>query len=236
MIVCGAGATGRHIITELFNARTPVVAIDIDEESLTWLRERHPDAQFEHVVGDATDDDVLAQAGITEARGLAATLPSDKDNLYIIVSTRQRNSRARIVARITEVSHAEKLKRAGADSVVAMNYIGGRRIASEMMRPVFMRFLDDMIKDTRASYRLRDVTIQAGSTLAGRGLGDAAIREKFGMSVLAIGDGAESWRFNPDDSERLEPGSVVIVLGSSEQVDALQAAATAQTLHDDDKA
>ena len=224
MIVCGAGATGRHIITELFNARTLVVAIDADEEPLLWLREHHPDAAFEYVVGDATDDEVLTRAGIAEARGLAAVLPSDKDNLYIVVSTRQSNPSARIVARVTEPSHADKIKRAGADSVVAMNFIGGRRIATEMVRPVLIRFLDDMFKDTRAAYRLREVTIEEGSVLAGLTLGEAAIRDKFGMAVLAIGDGSQSWRFNPDDSERLAPGSIVIVLGSIEQVQPLQAA------------
>jgi voltage-gated potassium channel len=224
MIVCGAGATGRHIITELFNARTLLVAIDADEEPLLWVREHYPDAAFEFVVGDATDDEVLTRAGIAEARGVAAVLPSDKDNLYIVVSTRQSNPSARIVARVTEPSHADKIKRAGADSVVAMNFIGGRRIATEMLRPVLMRFLDDMFKDTRAAYRLREVTIEEGSALAGVTLGEAAIRDKFGMAVLAIGDGAQAWRFNPDDSERLAPGSIVIVLGSIEQVEPLQAA------------
>ena len=223
MIVCGAGATGRHIITELFKARTPVVAIDTDEEVLVELREDYPDAAFEYVVGDATDDDVLADAGLTEAAGLAAVLPSDKDNLYIVVSTRQSNPSSRIVARVSEASHAQKITRAGADSVVAMNYIGGRRMATEMLRPVLVRFLDDMLKDERAN-RLCEVRIEQDSTIAGKTLAEAAIREKFGISVLAIGDGVERWRLNPDDNERLTPGTVIIVLGSSEQVEPVQAA------------
>jgi voltage-gated potassium channel len=228
MIVCGAGATGRHIITELFHARASVVAIDSDEGVLLSIREHYPDAPFEYVVGDATDDEVLARAHIADARGVAATLPSDKDNLYIVVSTRQSNPDARIVARVTEVSHADKIKRAGADSIVAMNYIGGRRIASEMLRPVLVRFLDDMLKDPSAAYRLCEVTIEAGSALAGLTLEQAAIRDKFGMSVLAIGDGAASWRFNPEGTESLAGGTVVIVLGSAEQVEPLQAAAKAR--------
>lgn len=227
MIVCGAGATGRHIITELFHARMPVFAIDIDEDALVSLRERYPDARFEYVVGDATDDEALERAGIADAAAIAATLPSDKDNLYVVVATRQTNARARVVARVRDVSHADKIKRAGADAVVATSFIGGRRIASEMLRPILVRFLDDMVKDPRA-YRLCEVTIEQGSALADLTLGDMAIRDKFGMSVLAIGDGAETWHFNPDDSERLRAGWTVIVLGTSEQVEPLQAAAKAR--------
>jgi voltage-gated potassium channel len=223
MVVCGAGATGRHIITELFHARMPVVAIDTNEAVFASLRQHHPGARFEYIAGDATDDEVLARARIDEARAVAATVPSDKDNLYIVVATRQSNARARIVSRVTELSHADKLRRVGADAVVAMSYIGGRRMASEMSSPVLVRFLDDMLKDTRAAYRLCEVTIEPGSQLAGLTLGDATIRERFGISVLAIGDGERSWQYNPDDREPLAPGSVVIVLGSTEQVEPLLA-------------
>jgi voltage-gated potassium channel len=228
MIVCGAGTTGRNIITELFHARAPVLAIDTDEQALLSLREYHRPVRFSYVVGDATDDDVLTRAGIQDARAVAATLPSDKDNLYIVVATRQNNPHAQIVARVTQLSHVEKLKRVGADSVVAMNYIGGQRIASEMLRPAFVRFLDAMLRDPRATYRLCEVTIGTGSMIANLTVREAAIRETFGVSVLAIGDGAASWHINPGDTVRLAPGTVMIVLASTEQVETLQLAAGAK--------
>ena len=228
MIVCGVGTTGRNITTELFHARVPLVAIDTNEKALLSLREFHRPVRYSYVVGDATDDEVLAQAGIQDARGVAATLPSDKDNLYIVVATRQNNAHARIVARVTELSHVERLKRVGADSVVAMNYIGGQRIASEMLRPAFVRFLDAMLRDPRATYRLCEVTIGTGSMIAGLTVREAAIRETFGVSVLAVGDGAESWHVNPRDTVRLAPGTVMIVLASTEQVETLQLAAGAK--------
>src|SRR5207244_4827220 len=111
MIVCGAGTTGRNIITELFEARTPVVAIDTDEQALLSVGQYHRPVRFSYIVGDATDDEVLARAGVHDARGIAATLPSDKDNLYIVVAARQHNAHARIVARATQLSHVEKIKR-----------------------------------------------------------------------------------------------------------------------------
>lgn len=227
MIVCGAGTTGHNIITELFHARAPVLAIDTDEQALLSLREYHRPVRFSYIVGDATDDEVLARAGIGDARAVAATLPSDKDNLYIVVATRQNNPRAQIVARAAQLSHVEKLKRVGADSVVAMNYIGGQRIASEMLRPAFVRFLDAMLRDPRAAYRLCEVTIGAGSMIANLTVREAAIRETFGVSVLAIGDGAQSWHINPGDTVRLAPGTIMIVLASTEQVATLQLAAGA---------
>ena len=154
MLVCGVGTPGRNIIPVLFHARAPVVAIDSDERALLSLREFHRPVRFSYVVGDATDDEVLTSAGIQDARGVAATLPSDKDNLYIVVATRQYNPHARIVARVTQISHVEKLKRVGADSVVAMNYIGGQRLASEMLRPAFVRFLDAMVGDGAESWHV----------------------------------------------------------------------------------
>jgi len=228
MIVCGAGTTGHNIIIELFHARAPVVAIDTDEQELISLREYHRPVRFSYIVGDATDDDVLARAGVQDARGVAATLPSEKDNLYIVVATRQSNAHARIVARATHVSHVEKLKRVGADSVVAVNHIGGQRIATEMLRPAFVRFLDAMLRDPRETYRLCEVTIGSGSMIANLTVREAAIRETFGVSVLAVGDGADSWHVNPGDSERLVPGTVMIVLASTEQVETLQLAAGAK--------
>jgi voltage-gated potassium channel len=228
MIVCGAGTTGRNIITELFHARAPVVAIDTDEHALQSLQDYHRPVRFSFIVGDATDDEVLGRAGIQDARGIAATLPSDKDNLYIVVAARQTNPHARIIARVAQLSHVDKLKRVGADSVVAMNYIGGQRIASEMLRPAFVRFLDAMLRDPRATYRLWEVTIGAHSMIANLTVREAAIRETFGVSVLAVGDGAESWHVNPGDTVRLAPGTIMIVLASTEQVDTLQLAAGAK--------
>ena len=121
-----------------------------------------------------------------------------------------------------------RIRRVRADCVVPLNYIGGRRIATEMMRPYFIRFLDDMVKDSRAPYRISSVTVERGSPLVGISLREAAIREKYGMSVLAIGDGVQPWRVNPDANVRLEAGTVMIVLGSLDQVAPLQAVATAR--------
>jgi len=218
VVVCGAGSTGRNVIEEMLKTSVPVLAIDKNEAELREIADLYPKAEYAYIVGDATDDDIIAQTNIMEARGLVAALSQDKDNLYLVVAARQANANARIVARCAEMSHVEKIRRSGADAVVSPNFIGGMRLVSEMLRPAVVRFLDDMLRDRRAfrieEIKLADRTVDLGTTLR-----DARVRERFGMTVLAMrGRDAEGWTYNPDASEKLTPGMTLVVLGSPEQV------------------
>lgn len=219
VIVCGAGSTGRNVIEELIKTAVPVIAIDVNEAELKDISDKNVGAEYSFIVGDATDDDVMAQCNLAGARGLVAALSSDKDNLYLTVSARQENPKVRIVARCAELSHVEKIKRSGADAVVSPNYIGGLRLVSELMRPSVVRFLDEMLRDRRAAYRIEEVTLGAGATDMGATLRDARIREKFGMTVLAVRATSDAaWTYNPDASEKIGPGMTLVVLGSPDQV------------------
>ncbi len=221
VIVCGAGSTGRNVIEELLTTGVPVIAIDTRESELRDIADRHPKAPFAFIVGDATNDDIMDQAHLGAARGLVAALSSDKDNLYLTVSGRQSNPNARIVARCAELSHVDKIKRSGADAVVSPNFIGGMRMVSELLRPAVVRFLDDMLRDRGAVFRIEEITL--GEKGLGDTLRDAKIRERFGMTVLALrGRDAATWIYNPDADERLEPGMTLVVLGSPDQVASLR--------------
>lgn len=223
IIVCGAGSTGRNVIEELLTTDVPVIAIDLNEHELRELADKYPKAEFSYIVGDATDDDVIAQTNLANARGLVAALSSDKDNLYLTVSARQSNPGARIVARCAELSHVEKIRRSGADAVVSPNFIGGMRLVSEMLRPAVVRFLDDMLRDNRTKFRIEEVTLNDASAF-GATLRDARVRERFGMTVLAVrAKDNQSWTYNPDASEKLEAGMTLVVLGSPDQVAKLRA-------------
>ena len=227
VVVCGAGSTGRNVIDELIKYDVPVIAVDTRESELKDIADGNPKAQYAYIVGDATDDDVMVQANLGGARGLVAALSSDKDNLYLTVSARQQNPSARIIARCAELSHVDKIRRSGADAVVSPNYIGGLRMVSEMLRPSVVRFLDDMLRDVRAAYRIEEVTLGDGAHALGNTLRDARVRERFGMTVLAMrGKDATVWTYNPDASERLAPGMTLVVLGSTEQVSQLRNATT----------
>jgi voltage-gated potassium channel len=216
VIVCGAGTTGRQVIEELIKVGVPVIAIDLDEHELREIAEHFPKADYTFLVGDATDDEVMDSANLANARGVVAALPSDKDNLFLTVSARQANARRRIVARCAEVGHAEKIKRSGADSVVSVNYIGGMRLVSEMVRPSVVKFLDEMPRDKRSAYRFDEVTISKDDIGT---LGDARVLDKYGMTVVALRATPQAgFTYNPSEDQKLSPGMVLVVLGSSEQV------------------
>jgi voltage-gated potassium channel len=106
--------------------------------------------------------------------------------------------------------------------VVSPNFIGGMRLVSEMLRPAVVRFLDDMLRDKRTPYRIEEVLL-GKRALDFKTVREARVRERFGMTVLAIGaaDGS-GWTYNPDASEKLEPGMTLVVLGSPEQVETLR--------------
>lgn len=224
IIVCGAGSTGGYIIAELITARSSVVAIDVDEEKLNELAAQYPADLFSFVVGDATDESVLERASLARARGVVAVLSNDKDNIYIVVESKQVNPKARIIAKSEELGHAEKFRRVGADGVVSPAQIGSLRMVSEMMRPTVVRFLDEMLRDKR-EYRIEEITVVSGCSLEGVTLREAAIRNRYGMTVLAMTRGS-GWTYNPEPSEKLVGGMTIVVLGSAEQVATLRQAVT----------
>jgi voltage-gated potassium channel len=225
-IVCGAGTTGRHIINELIATKRPVVAIDLNEAELKEIADAYPKADFSFVVGDATDDGILEQCNLAAARGLAAALSNDKDNLYLVVATRQLNPSCRIISRAAEMSHVDKLKRAGADSVVSPNFIGGMRIVSELVRPSVVRFLDEMLRDKASNMRIEEVTVAAGSSLDGKTVKDADVHGRFGMNIVAV-KVADKWVYNPPGDHVLRPPTVIVVIGNVDQIKKLEAAVIA---------
>jgi len=223
VVVCGAGSTGRNVIEELLTSGVPVVAVDTHETELKAIADKFPKAEFSYLVGDATDDEVMASTGVVGARGLVAALSSDKDNLYLTVSARQSNPQIRIIARCAELSHVEKIRRSGADAVVSPNFIGGMRMVSELLRPAVVRFLDDMLRDKRAAYRIEEIRLGDRAADLGTTLRDAKVRERFGMTVLAMrAKDDQAWTYNPDAGEKLAVGMTLVVLGSVDQVTELR--------------
>ena len=220
VIVCGIGTTGAHVARELFAVKTPFIMIDSDAErldSMHTLLKTVPDNSL-YIVGDATEDAVLKEAGIDRARGLVAALRNDKDNLYIILSARQTNPGLRIVARAMEKDAPSKMLRAGADQVVSPNLIGGRRIASEMVRPEVVEFLDMMMLDLDKNTRIEQVTLPPGSPLVGKKLSDANIRKLTDVLVIAIRHKDGKYSYNPGSDTELTADATMIVLGAADSV------------------
>jgi voltage-gated potassium channel len=216
-IVCGLGDTGRFAVEELQKTGTEFVVIEGNTEVIKKFREHHGGAA-DHVltlVGDATDEEIVDQAGIDRARGLIAALSSDKDNLVIIVMARQRRDDLRIVARYTDPKFSDRMMKAGANSTVSPNRIGGLRLASEALRPHVVSFLDLMLREQSRTLRIEDIEVAAGSPWAGQTIGELKMHQRFNLLVMAVKNifGDNQFIANPAETLRLSPGSVVIAMG-----------------------
>ena len=221
VIVCGVGTTGRHIATELNAVGIPFVVVDANRELLEEIATEFED-ELLFVVGDATDDHVLELAGVERARGVISALNDDKANLFVTISARALNPTARIVAKSIEPSTERKLRRAGADAVVAPNYIGGVRLFSEMVSPKTVAFLDRIVQfGSGISVGIQAIDIPETSPLVGQRLADAEIREA-GALVVAVHRSDGDYVYNPGSEQVLEAGDSLIVLAESDDVAALR--------------
>jgi voltage-gated potassium channel len=222
IIVCGVGTTGMHVVEELLDTQWPIVAIDVDQRHLDRLQEKSR-TLVPVLLGDATEDATLERAGVRRARGLVAALTDDKANLFIVVTARQLNPKLRIIAKGVDVKAAEKLKHAGADSVVNPAFIGGVRMVSEMIRPQVVEFLDAMLRDKDKNLRIEEVIVPAGSPFAGKPIAEANIRKHTSLLVIAVREPAKNGRsgrfvYNPGAETLIESGMALIVLGETTSV------------------
>jgi voltage-gated potassium channel len=227
VVVCGAGTTGIHVIRELAATSTPFVVVEAKE-----LVAKEVSALFgcPVVVGDATHDDSLVEAGIERARGVISALTDDRDNLYVTVTARALNPTARIVSKAIDGKAEAKLRRAGADSVVFPNQIGGMRMVSEMVRPEVVSFLDVMLREKDRTLRIDEIPVAAGSQLDQRRVGDIDFAAH-GLLLLAAKQavaGASQYVYTPGPEHLVEGGHVLIVLGEPAKVRVLSGEAAAR--------
>lgn len=222
-ILCGIGGTGLPIIEEFTKTEKPLVVIDVDRVRLD-LAEQEFGNRIVLLQGDATDEDQLAQAGLERASGLICNLSSDPDNLFLTITARSINPKIRIVTRASDPKTRDKMLRAGADSVVYPSQIGAMRLASEMIRPTVVSFLDRMLRDSRRRVRVSEVPVAERCVFVGKTLNRSRIHEDFGLLVVAIrepGKPDDEFLYNPPGDYRIQPGSVFVVIGDVDQVDRL---------------
>jgi voltage-gated potassium channel len=216
VIICGWGRVGRSIAAFVAGSGTDVVVIERDAtraESIT-----HP-----FVLGEATDDDVLAQAGLGNAGTLIAALNTDADNLFVTLSGRFLRPELFIVARARVEGTEAKMLQAGANRVVNPQQIGGARMGALATQPNVAEFLDVVMHDGSLEFRLAEVPVAAGSDLDGPTLREAHIRDRTGALVLAIREGDGGFNTNPSPDTALRGGTVLIAVGTHVQLDELRA-------------
>ncbi len=216
VIVCGWGRVGTAISRSLRSHGAPVVVVDTSAERLATV-------QSAYVQGDATDEEVLHQAGIGRARVLITALPADADNLYVTLTGRSMSPDLFIVSRAASRPAVSKLVQAGADRVVDPQDLGGARMAALAVQPHVAEFLDVVMHDGSMDFRLEQVEIPAGSPLAGQTLRSARIHDRTGTLVLAMREPGSPFRTNPSPGAEIVAGEVLIVIGDAEQVARLRA-------------
>lgn len=215
IIVCGSGTTAIYTASELRTVKRPLVMVCDDPD---WLEIARTELNGVPILpGDPTEEDILLKAGLERARGVVACTRSDKDNLLITVLVRQINPDVRIVARVLDIQGKSRVEKAGADAVVAPTHIGGLRMASELIRPTVVSFLDEMLRDKDLNLRIDEVRIPASSPFVGRKVGDLGLRSSTNAMLLACRR-PDSWRYNPPDDLRIEADTVLILMGSPEHI------------------
>ena len=231
-IICGAGTTGLRVIEELHKTHREMVVIDRDPSRLERVTQLF--GEIPVIEGDASDEDVLELAGLDYAGGVIPAfpaLPNDKDNLVVVITVRLKHPSIRIVARCMDAKMADKMVRAGASSTVSSNSIGGLRLASEMIRPNVVTFLDRMLRDTDATLRIEEIPVPFHSSWVGHSLGELRLREDYRLSCLALREpGVETFRYNPPDGEVCRGNSVVVVIGNVDDIHAARTASAAEVV------
>ncbi len=220
-IVCGAGQTGTSVIRELTSTDRPCVAIEHSAQHAADLTSAFPQVAVLH--GDCSDDETLTRAGVQRAAGLVVCTDDDKNALVTTVLARQLNPTIRVIARATSDKAAARLRQAGADGVVSPAQIGGMRLASELVRPSVVGFLDQMLRDTNRNLRLEDIPVSAESALASQEISSLKLHEYgTGLLLLAVRTGDGEYMFNPAAALRVQPGAHLIVMGDPASVQHLR--------------
>ncbi|PKL13524.1 MAG: potassium channel protein [Spirochaetae bacterium HGW-Spirochaetae-8] len=218
IIVCGAGQTGSSVIEQFTHAKTSFIVIEHQEARAAELEE----TGIPVICGDATNEEVLIEAGILQAKGLISCLEADAQNVYTILTARGLNPKLYIVARSIEKGSAEKLKRAGADKTISPNEIGGVRMAYLMLKPHVVSFLDIVTRFDDEFLELGEVTIEPDAELTGIMVKDAGIPQRTGLIIIAIRNPGGKLRFNPGPNELLSAGSSMLVLGKPDRIELLR--------------
>ena len=208
IIVCGWGRVGRAVAHDVRTSGRDVVVVDVDPTRVV-------DIPFPTVVADATLDDTLRAAGIVRAGTLVAALSGDAENLFVTLSGRALNPALFIVARARQDDSLAKLAQAGADRVVNPQELGAARMASFIVRPHVAEYVDVVMHERSLEFQMQELVVAPGSPLAGQTLRSAQLRERANVLVLALRQADGTFINNPDPDLVLEPGHVLIAVGSA---------------------
>lgn len=218
IIICGYGRNGKQAAKKLLAYNKPFVVIEKDKELLGKFQ----DESILFVIGNANEDEVLLKAGLERASTLILAMPNDADNLFVVLSARQLNKSMKIISRASQETSYNKLKMAGANNVILPDKIGGDHMASLVVIPDLMEFLDNLSIVGKYNINIEEVAVEKlYNTSEIKTIKDLDLRRKTGCTVIGFKDDQGEYVVNPEAEIQLVPNSKIIVLGRPEQIEKL---------------
>lgn len=216
-IICGFGRIGQMVADEFERRPMPFVVIENNIEKARKLPPEYP-----IIVGDATEEETLINAGIERAKGLVTVLHSDAANLFVTLSAREINPKIFIIARYEEERTKNKMLRAGADKVVSPYIIGGTRMAMAVLRPAVIDFIELATQSESLGLQMEEVLVPSDSPLIGANLKDSGIRSDLDIIIVAIKKRSGHMEFNPSATTVIGEGDRMIAIGETTQLQKLE--------------
>ncbi len=213
-IICGCGRIGFLICRELAAEKVPCVVIDNNPEVIQKVQ----DEGFIYCKGDATQDKTLIEAGIKRAKGIVCVLPSDAENLYVILTAKELNQNIYIMSRSEEEESEHRLVRAGADRVMSPYTLGGVRMAMAILRPAMLDFIEITTRRQSLELRMEEISVCKGSPIIGMSLEESGIRQRYGLIIVAVKKDSGKMIFNPLADYVIAEGDRLIAMGEDENV------------------
>ncbi len=220
VIICGFGRNGKQAAHVLKKHNTRFVVIEQKKDIVSAVNHKYADLVLE---GDSTQDEVLLRAGITRAKAVITTLPIDADNLFIVLSARTLNPKLTIISRASEDNSDKKLKLAGADNIIMPDKIGGAHMASLVMKPDVMEFVDFITGQGGDNIRLEEITFaNLSAEFQNKTIKELEIRNRSGANIIGFKTGNGEYIINPSADTKIIPDAKLFVLGTTEQINKLK--------------
>lgn len=220
VIICGYGRNGRQAAQVLKKHNKRFVVVENDQKVTSTLNHRFSELVIQ---GDSTQDEILIKAGIMRAKALITTLPIDADNLFIVLTARNLNKNLTIISRASEDNSDTKLKIAGADNVIMPDKVGGAHMASLVMKPDVIEFIDKITAEGDGNINLEEISFaQIPDELKNKTLKDLEIRNKSGANIIGFKTSSGEYIVNPSADTKIIPDAKLFVLGTNEQIAVLK--------------
>ena len=217
VIICGYGRNGSQAVTVLKKHKQPFLVVENNPNAIEEIKRHNPELLL--VVGDATHDEVLEEAGIQTAQALITTLPSDSNNLFVVLSARAVNSSIKIISRASEDNSDKKLRIAGANNVIMPDKIGGAHMASLVMKPDIIEFMDYISAQSNIDINLEELSFDVlPERFRGKSITEIGIRQLTGANIIGLKRDDGAFEINPNPETLITSKIKVFVLGTPGQI------------------